>query len=143
MSNEQQPTPSTISSLFNIFTNIERHITNEIKQYNLGFSQYLLLVTLSDYEKHQLTLTQKQIGLSAHLDVSTTSKLLMELEKKGYVKREALLGKNKKVILTKDGAELARKLEQIHESTEMLFIKNHLSPKKVEQLNSILEKISR
>ncbi|HEM6181419.1 TPA: MarR family transcriptional regulator [Streptococcus suis] len=92
-----------VNKLFNQF-----YLKN-LKEFDLTYTQYLVLVVL--WEKAPLTL--KELGKKLDLASNTLTPLLKRLEEKGYIQRSIPLGDKRQLLiqLTEDGQKLQAILE--------------------------------
>ena len=92
-----------VNKLFNQF------YMKNLKEFDLTYSQYLVLVVL--WETAPLTL--KKLGEKLDLASNTLTPLLKRLETKGYIQRSIPLGDKRQLLiqLTEDGQKLQAILE--------------------------------
>ncbi|MFM0786941.1 MarR family winged helix-turn-helix transcriptional regulator [Streptococcus suis] len=92
-----------VNKLFNQF------YMKNLKEFDLTYTQYLVLVVL--WEKAPLTL--KELGKKLDLASNTLTPLLKRLEEKGYIQRSIPLGDKRQLLiqLTEDGQKLQAILE--------------------------------
>ncbi|MFM0854679.1 MarR family transcriptional regulator [Streptococcus suis] len=92
-----------VNKLFNQF------YMKNLKEFDLTYTQYLVLVVL--WETAPLTL--KELGKKLDLASNTLTPLLKRLEEKGYIQRSIPLGDKRQLLiqLTEDGQKLQAILE--------------------------------
>ncbi|HEL2109774.1 TPA: MarR family transcriptional regulator [Streptococcus suis] len=92
-----------VNKLFNQF-----YLKN-LKEFDLTYTQYLVLVVLWD----KAPLTLKELGEKLDLASNTLTPLLKRLEAKGYIQRSIPLGDKRQLLvqLTEDGQKLQAILE--------------------------------
>lgn len=78
----------------------QRRIRNELDQYGLTHSQFVLLAGISWLNRMGTGTTQVELARHSHMDVVTTSQILRLLEKKGLVVRNKHLADSRAKSLT-------------------------------------------
>ena len=93
-----------------------RKYNNELKKYDLTYTQYLVLMYFYSEKKSNL----KKIGKALMLDSSTLTPLLKKLEKKGFITRDKskLDERNLELKITKKGLSLEENLREILETVK-------------------------
>ena len=82
-----------------------------LKEYDLTYTQYLVLLVLFEEEE----INVNELGKKLHLDSGTLSPLLKKMENKGILKRKRNINDERNLIitLTNDGKNLEEKLEGV------------------------------
>ncbi|MGX0911031.1 MarR family winged helix-turn-helix transcriptional regulator [Staphylococcus caprae] len=90
---------------------IIKKYTNYLKEYELTYTGYIVLMAIEDDEK----LNIKKLGERVFLDSGTLTPLLKKLEKKNYVvrSREEKDERNLQISLTERGKEIKKTLSDI------------------------------
>ena len=113
-----------------------RKYAEELKIYDLTYTQYLVLMYFINERKSNL----RRVGDVMLLDSSTLTPLLKKLEKKGYItrKKSKTDERNLDLAITKKGLELEPHLREIPGRIKALF---NLTDKEIETLHEITYKI--
>jgi len=102
----------------------QRVANQTLSNYDLTYTQYIVL-RISDYlNENQKTVYQHQVAKFSRIDRMMTSRILASLEKKNFIEREKLTGdaRAKLVILTEKGKNiLAQSREALTEAENAFF----------------------
>ena len=120
-------------SASNRLTSIYRPILSE---YDLTYPQFIVMMAL--WEQDHVTISD--IASRTGLSKPTMTPLLKLLEKKGFVTRQRLINneRQKSIVLTKTGSELAKKSGEI---TEQAFCATGLTRNQAKELIKMCQKI--
>lgn len=126
------PFISTIHRKYGIFLN------QNMKDYNLSFGQYPILIRLYDEGPS----TQQNLAKIFQLNESTITRALNKLEEKEYIEKHPDYENKRKnyVKVTPKGAKIAKEVMDYDEQWDKICSEN-LSEKEFEEIKTTLKKI--
>lgn len=126
------PFISTIHRKYGIFLN------HNMKDYNLSFGQYPILIRLYDDRPS----TQQNLAKIFQLNESTITRALNKLEEKEYIEKHPDYENKRKnyVKVTPKGAKIAKEVMDYDEQWDKICSEN-LSEKEFEEFKTTLKKI--
>ncbi len=100
-----------------------RKVENTLRPFDLTHIQFVLLASIGYLTKHTPWITQNELAIHTHCDVTMTSQVLRLLEKKGHIFRFTKPGdeRAKHPKLTPKGTQLLKKVLPEVEKTDALF----------------------
>ena len=109
--------------LWQVTTRWQRGIKKALDAIDLTHPQFVLLASLLWLSRQQKNITQIDLSQHSLVDPMTTSGIVKILERKGWVERRAheTDTRAKTVLLTADGAKIARKAVKIIEQFDQAF----------------------
>ncbi|WP_299526309.1 MarR family winged helix-turn-helix transcriptional regulator [uncultured Methanobrevibacter sp.] len=126
------PLIGTIHRKYGIFIN------NKMKEYNLSFGQYPLLIRLYKEESS----TQQKLATVFQINESTVTRALNKLEEKEYIEKHPDYENKRKnyVKITPKGAKIAEKVMDYDKKWDEICAEN-LSDEEFEEFKNTLKKI--
>ncbi|MGX4593269.1 MarR family winged helix-turn-helix transcriptional regulator [Leuconostoc sp. JNUCC 76] len=114
-------------------------IKNELRKYNLTHPQFIVLSTLAYLTQHNDEVNQVNIAKHSDIDVMTTSVIIKNLEKFGFVTREASKKdtRSKVIKLTQGGLNIINETLPIVEEVDQNFFS--VLKKEKSQFNNMLQ----
>jgi DNA-binding MarR family transcriptional regulator len=116
-----------------IYRRSQIHIKKELGQYNIGSSQYLILLTLNDNDG----IHQETISKYLHLDKATITRGVNKLMKQGYVTRKVDPEDRRAyfIHITKKGRKLVPYIRKVLNRTSRIFLSGFSAKEKEIALN--------
>ena len=116
-----------------IYRRSQIYINKELGQYNIGSSQYLILLTLNDTDG----IHQETISKNLHLDKATITRAVNKLMKQGYVTRKVDPEDRRAYVLyiSKKGRNLVPKIRKVLNRTSRIFLAGFSTQEKEIALN--------
>lgn len=111
-----------------IYRRSQIYIKKELGQYNIGSSQYLILLTLNENDG----IHQETISKYLHLDKATVTRAVNKLMKKGYVTRKVDPEDRRAYVLhiSRKGRSLVPKIRKVLNQTSRIFLSGFSSQEK-------------
>jgi DNA-binding MarR family transcriptional regulator len=116
---------STGFLLYNLTTLLQRRMKRELDVLDITHMQFVLLATLKRLSKSNKPITQIEIATESKADKMMVSKVLRNLQTKGFVTREehSTDTRAKTILLTKEGNLMLQKGFAIVKKVEKDFFK--------------------
>ncbi len=126
-------------ALRSAYLTLHRHTDARFAKYEMTADQFVLLAALARGD----ALTQRELGQRMSSDPSTVRAMLVLLENKGIVKREAHPSDSRArtVALTPLGKRKFKQLWKASEATREQMV-NSLSPRETQQLIELLHRVT-
>lgn len=119
----------------------QRLMTRALEPLQVTHTQFVILAALAWLSQNKKVVTQIDIAQHAKVDRMMTSKILRNLQKKGYIIRidHAIDTRAKSISLTKGGRDILKKALSIVNKTDHEFFKTLTTEAKV--FNILMQKL--
>lgn len=127
---------SIVYPLYLVSKEIIRKYNELLKEYDITYTQYIVLMYFFHTKKSNL----KDVGKVMMLDSSTLTPLLKKLEKKGLITREksAKDERNLDITITEKGLSLEKELQKVRKKMKKIC---NMTTEETEEIHKLLYKL--
>lgn len=124
--------------LHKVDLNITNYLKKELIPYQLAPEQHLLMALLLESEG----LSQSEISKTLHKDKSSVTRMIVSLEKKGYIHRaiSKMDRRSVEVYLTEEGRDLEEVINRVSKNTKAL-LEGSFEENELTELKRLLMKV--